>query len=123
VVAVGTIVAAYSPGPIDAIGPVENPLGIELLKVVQANAAVGPVETLLYILGLIAVVSLFARMRRAREAERQQLKWFAYATAVLLSGSTVAYIVAEATNIRWLWWTGFIISTIGLVGLPVSSAA
>ncbi|MDQ3911036.1 MAG: hypothetical protein M3305_04545 [Actinomycetota bacterium] len=120
VVVVGTIMAAYSPGPIDAIGPVENPLGIELLKVVQANAAVGPIETLLYILGLIAVVSLFARMRRARDAERQQLKWFAYATAVLVSGSIVAYIIAEATNIRWLWWVGFIISTIGLVGLPVS---
>ena len=104
VVFVGTILAAYSPGPIDAIGPVENPLGIELLEVVDANAAVGPVETLLFTLGLIAVVSLFARMRRAREVERQQLKWFAYATAVLLSGTILAYTIAEATNAWWVWW-------------------
>jgi hypothetical protein len=120
VVLVGTILAAYSPGPIDAIGSVENPLGLELLEAVDANAAVGPVETLLFALGLVAVVSLFARMRRAREVERQQLKWFAYATAVLLSGTILAYTVAEATNAWWLWWIGFILSTIGLVGLPVS---
>ena len=120
VVLVGTTLAAYSPGPIDAIGSVENPLGIELLEVVDANAAVGPVETLLFTLGLIAVVSLFARMRRAREVERQQLKWFAYATAVLLSGTILAYTIAEATNAWWVWWVGFILSTIGLVGLPVS---
>jgi hypothetical protein len=74
----------------------------------------------LFTLGLIAVVSLFARMRRAREVERQQLKWFAYATAVLLSGTILAYTIAEATNAWWVWWVGFILSTIGLVGLPVS---
>ena len=120
VVLFGTILAAYSPGPIDAIGPVENPLGLELLEIVDANAAVGPVETILFTLGLIAVVSLFARMRRAREVERQQLKWFAYATAVLLSGTILAYTIAEATNAWWLWWVGFTLTTIGLVGLPVS---
>ena len=34
--------------------------------------------------GLAAVASLFVRFRRARGDERQQIKWFAYATAITL---------------------------------------
>ena len=33
---------------------------------------------------LIAVVSVFARLRHARGDERQQLKWFAYAAGLLV---------------------------------------
>jgi hypothetical protein len=39
---------------------------------------------LMLVAGLAAVISLFARFRRARGEERQQIKWFAYATAVTL---------------------------------------
>jgi hypothetical protein len=38
----------------------------------------------------------------------------------LLSGTILAYTIAEATNAWWLWWVGFTLTTIGLVGLPVS---
>ena len=83
VIAYGTLLAAFSPGPIDAIGgAVENPLGMEPLRGVGTNSAVGPVESVLYVLGIVAAASLFARMRRARGVERQQIKWFAYATTV-----------------------------------------
>jgi hypothetical protein len=67
VIAYGTILAAFSPGPIDAIGgAVENPLGMEALGGVGTNSAVGPVESVLYVLGIVAAASLFVRMRRAR---------------------------------------------------------
>ncbi len=39
---------------------------------------------LMLLAGLAAVISLFARFRRVRGDERQQIKWFAYATAVSL---------------------------------------
>ncbi len=39
---------------------------------------------LMLVAGLAAVVSLFARFRRARGEERQQIKWFAYAAALTL---------------------------------------
>ena len=39
---------------------------------------------LMLLAGLAAVVSLFARFRRARGEERQQIKWFAYAAALTL---------------------------------------
>ena len=66
-IAYGTPLAAFSPGPIDAIGgAVENPLGMEALRGVGTNSAVGPVESVLYVLGIVAAASLIARMRRAR---------------------------------------------------------
>jgi hypothetical protein len=39
---------------------------------------------LILLAGLAAVISLFARFRRARGDERQQIKWFAYAAALTL---------------------------------------
>jgi hypothetical protein len=39
---------------------------------------------LMLVAGLAAVISLFARFRRVRGDERQQIKWFAYATALTL---------------------------------------
>ena len=39
---------------------------------------------LMLLAGLAAVISLFARFRRARGDERQQIKWFAYAAALTL---------------------------------------
>ena len=121
VVAYGTILAAFSPGPIDAIGgAVENPLGMESLRGVGTNSAVGPVESVLYGLGILAAASLFTRMRRARGVERQQLKWFAYATVVLVGGVVFAFTISEATGLRWVGEAGFALTMVGLVGLPVA---
>jgi len=39
---------------------------------------------LMLLAGMAAVVSLFARFRRASEEERQQIKWFAYAASLTL---------------------------------------
>jgi hypothetical protein len=121
VIAYGTVLAAFSPGPIDAIGgAVENPLGMEPLRGIGTNSAVGPVESLLYALGILAAASLFARMRRARGVERQQLKWFAYATVVLVAGSVLAFTVSEATSAQWLGEIGFVLTMVGLAGLPMA---
>jgi hypothetical protein len=40
----------------------------------------------------MAVLSLFARLRRAEGVERQQLKWFAYAAAIFASGIVLIVI-------------------------------
>src|SRR5215208_110284 len=104
----GTPLAAFSPGPIDAIGgAVDNPLGMEALRGVGTNSAVGPVEPVLYVLGIVAAASLVARMRRARGVERQQIKWFNYATVVLVGGAVLDFTISEATGVRWLGEMGF----------------
>jgi hypothetical protein len=121
VIAYGTVLAAFSPGPIDAIGgAVQNPLGMEALRGVGTNSAVGPVESVLYVLGIVAAASLFGRMRRARGVERQQLKWFAYATVVLVGGVVLGFTVSEATGVSWLGEIGFVLRMVGLAGLPIA---
>ena len=121
VIAYGTVLAAFSPGPIDAIGgAVDNPLGMEALRGVGTNSAVGPVETVLYVLGIVAAASLFGRMRRARGVEHQQLKWFAYATVVLVGGVVLGFTVSEATGVSWLGEIGFVLRMVGLAGLPIA---
>jgi hypothetical protein len=121
VIAYGTLLAAFSPGPIDAIGgAVDNPLGMEPLRGVGTNSAVGPVESVLYVLGILAAASLFGRMRRARGVERQQIKWFAYATVVLVGGAVLAFTVSEATGVSWLGEIGLVLTMVGLAGLPMA---
>jgi hypothetical protein len=121
VIAYGTVLAAFSPGPIDAIGDaVDNPLGMKALRGVGTNSAVGPLESVLYVLGIVAAASLFGRMRRARGVQRQQIKWFAYATVVLVGGVVLDFTISEATGVSWLGEIGFVLRMVGLAGLPVA---
>jgi hypothetical protein len=113
---VGALWVAFSPGVIDSLGSIRNPLGIEGLP--RANE---PVQTIMFALLFVAVASsLFVRMRRARGIERQQIKWPAYTAVLAATGSVLTYTFAEATGARWLEWTGFVILMAGLVSFPIS---
>jgi hypothetical protein len=115
-VVAGSIAAAYSPGPVEGLGVHRNPLGIEGLP----NLSVS-VEILVFALTLGAAASLFVRLRQSSGLERQQVKWFAYATAVLAGGSTVLHVVSDALGAWWLHWeVGFVATMVGLAGLPVA---
>jgi len=52
--------------------------------------------------------------------ERQQLKWFAYATVVLVGGAVLAFTVSEAVGLRWVGEIGFVLTMVGLAGLPMA---
>jgi hypothetical protein len=115
-VVAGSIAAAYSPGPVEGLGVHRNPLGIEGLP----NLSVS-VEILVFALTLGAAASLFVRLRQSSGLERQQVKWFAYATAVLAGGSTVLHVISDALGAWWLHWeVGFVATMVGLAGLPVA---
>ena len=84
-IAAAAVANALMPGPLDPFPHLRNPFGIEgagdLLRGVWV-VAVG-VMVVTAVAGMVAVLR---RLGRARGAERQQLKWFAYATALVVVG-------------------------------------
>ena len=62
----------------------ENPLGIETLA--GFTGSIGVVAGVLALAAILApIIALIVRFRRARGDERQQIKWVAYAVAVLVA--------------------------------------
>jgi PAS domain S-box-containing protein len=115
VVVVGTVAVALWPETARGFDPVNDPLGIEF-----ATDTINPVETIVYALGLIAATSLLVRLRSSTGVERQQVKWFAYAVAVLAASATLAYVVSETMGVVWLGWVSSVLVIVSVVGLPVA---
>lgn len=90
-------------------GRLPNPIGIggSITWVSDASALLMP------ILGLFAFASLAVRFRRTGGPERQQLKWFLFAAA----GLVTAVVVAFATQAEPAWY----LVMLGLAALPVAS--
>jgi hypothetical protein len=115
-VVAGSVAVAYSPGPVEGLGFHRNPLGIGGLPDLSVS-----MEILVFALMLGAAASLLVRLRRCGGLERQQIRWFAYATAVLAGGFTVLHVVSDALGAWWLHWeVGFVATMIGVAGLPVA---
>jgi hypothetical protein len=115
-VVAGSVTTALSPGTIDTLAPIRNPLGIEGAPNLSTS-----VEVVVFTLTLGAAVSLLVRLRRAEGVERQQIKWFAYAAAVLAIGAILSWVVSDAVGVWWLHWeVGFVATMVGLTGLPVA---
>jgi hypothetical protein len=117
-VLMGAVLSALSPGPISiSLGPIHNPLGIESLPNVYKI-----VEWVVSTLIFVAVISLFIRLRRARKLERQQIKWFVYATALMIGSGILTYPASEAINSVWLEWISFVPFIVGVMAIPISIA-
>src|SRR5215218_10159744 len=108
------ILGALSPGLISST-TIRNPLGIEGLP--NASKAI---EAFMYLLVMFGASSMLARLRHAGRIERQQIKWFAYATAVAISGVILKNTVYPAVNVTWVWWIGLVLTTVGVVSSPVA---
>jgi hypothetical protein len=108
------ILAALSPGLILS-STLDNPLGIEGLP----NAS-KEIEAFMYALVVVGASSMLARLRHAGRIERQQIKWFAYATAVAISGVILKNTLYPAVGVTWVWWVGLILTTVGVVSSPVA---
>jgi hypothetical protein len=116
----GSFTAAFLPGPSPFIEAIDNPFGLEGLKDVT-NLVDGVLEALSYgVLGVAGLVAFYLRFRRGLGAERQQIKWLAYAGTVLLTGTILLYVGPESLSGSWIRQVGFALQVIGLVGLPVA---
>jgi hypothetical protein len=116
----GSFAAAFLPGPSLWIVAIDNPFGIEALKGIK-NLVDGSLEALSYgVLGIAGVVSLYVRFRGVGQVEREQVKWLAYAGAVLLTGSILLYAGPDSLSETWFRQVGFALWMIGFAGVPLA---
>jgi hypothetical protein len=109
-----TIAVTFSSIPYTGLGHVHNPIGM------WGGGASRIVECICFVFVLIAAAALLARLRHARGIERQQIKWFVYAGAVLGSGDFLKYVLYWTFDVWWAWWVGLVIQTVGLIGVPIA---
>jgi hypothetical protein len=113
-VTVGTILAAFSPGP--GVGlSIRNPFGIASLPNLNEQ-----LQALMFALIFVAAASLVGRLHHARGVERQQIKWVAYAGALGGGASFPTYTLLEAVDQRWLHMVGYVPALVGIVGVPIA---
>ena len=74
---------AFAPTILSADAPVPNPVGVNGAPGKILTAMAGGSAALIGAAGLAAVLSLVFRYRRARAAERAQLRWLVYAGALI----------------------------------------
>jgi len=91
VIVLGSVGIALAPGPVEALGGVRNPFGLEGAPWVAYAAVVVP---LLPACILASAMSLVLRYRRSGGDERQQVKWIAFAASLM---GLVALITVVST--------------------------
>jgi hypothetical protein len=69
---------------------------------------------------LASVTSSFARWVWARGQERQQLKWFAYAATMMISGFLLAFTFGGYRSLEVMWDIGMIVGILGFTFLPIA---
>ena len=114
----GAISDAFSSGPVDGLGPIRNPLGIEGFSNVYNSIVFNMVPLFLLV---AAASSVFVRLRRAMGVERQQIKWFAYAAAATVIGLVLAYVIPGMIDVPlWFERIGYAILLVLIPAMPIS---
>ena len=122
--AVGNV---FAPTTISASPPMPNPAGVTGPAGDIFNIMANGGRVLMVAAGLAAVLSLAFRYRRARTAERAQLKWLVYAGAVVVAAALIAAGPVEqimgpgdaATNLQNAMVSGAIALVAVAIGIAV----
>jgi hypothetical protein len=93
---------------------IANPIGVAWAENSEESPVVPTLSVLLVVSGLAAAGSLVLRFRRSRGEERQQLKWFTYAVALLPLFVLADFLPGSG---------GSLLSAVPLVLLPVAVGA
>ncbi len=118
-VVVGSLAAAFLPGPSPWLAAIDNPFGLEGLQGTK-DLVDASLEVLSYGILLAGVVSLYLRFRSAGRVERQQIKWLAYAGAVLFTGTILLNVGPDSLDWLWIRHVGIGLWVIGFVGVPIA---
>ena len=118
---IGFLTTALLPGKVEppTFG-VDNPFGTSgaLGDVLRTISTVGEVSLPLWF--LFAIASLVDRRRRATGDERQQIRWFSYAAAMMAINFGLAFASVSA-GLRTLGDVFFVIGAIALAAIPLAS--
>jgi len=79
---------AFTPGELQNLPTIQNPAGLVQWSD-ELNLLTYGCYFLIMVIVLAGVISLFRRLRQSQNIERQQLKWFSYAAALL--GLTIPF--------------------------------
>jgi hypothetical protein len=113
--------SALKPGPMADTPPgLDNPFGVAAPRLLDGLLLCGLLA--LAVSALAAAVSLFLRLRRARGAERQQIKWIAYVSAVLgggIAGSTLPDSLGSISDGLFMLSIAALAFFPGVVGLAI----
>jgi hypothetical protein len=116
--ALALLVTAFAPGPLESSFEIDNPFGVRALRSVLPPLFA---PSFFVILGTLfaSVVSMALRLRRSRGQERQQLKWFASAAAILGIAFVVGPITWMIPTIPEVVWQVTFVLAVG--ALPLSA--
>jgi hypothetical protein len=119
-----------APGPLDNLGGVRNPFGIEGAEWLTVGAYV--LLPLLPLCMLASALSLVLRYRRSGGEERHQIKWIAFAASVVVVVYAIAMIASFVfpeeswTTAGSVWWlnllTYAVLSSFTIVPIAVGIA-
>jgi hypothetical protein len=115
-VVVATVSIAFKPGEFETLG-IENPLAAQGTLGELMTTLAGVTTALALPAFGVAVACLVVRFRRSHAAERQQLKWFIYAAALVGIGVAGSILVPSS----WAADLLFILGLLALAGLPVAA--
>jgi hypothetical protein len=108
-----TVLAALRPDLDPAADHVvANPIGVAAVENPEESAVGVTLLILVILVGVVGFVSLVIRFRRSRGEERQQLKWFTYAGALLPLAVLGDFLPAPLGNIAF---------AVPIVFLPVAA--
>src|SRR5215213_1833492 len=110
---------ATAPGRISPYR-LSNPFGIEgtLRSILDVLGRLGAATVL--VCCVLAVISVFVRLQSTQGEERQQIKWFAYAAAVLLSIFFLGLPLAAVIGAVGGGWAAQIPIVIGVLAIPAA---
>ena len=102
--------------PVDAAASLLGKSDIERVTPGLLGVLYGVGNVLTSILGpLVGATAVIVRLRRSVGVERQQMRWFAYAIAVL-----VMTLIFDSVIAPELGWTLWLASTLGIILVPVA---
>src|SRR6266540_3483342 len=115
-----TVGLALRPGPLAVLPSVANPFAASGIAAGLADGLLGAVALLVPVGVAASVGALVVRLRRARGVQRQQLKWFASAAALV---AVIAIPVLPAQAVAPAGWAdaALVVLIIAIDCLPVSA--